>query len=154
MAAGAWAIYATAKENIGDGGIDLDAGIFKMSLHRTSSSGSIDGLSAVAIFSDIGTEISAVGGYAAGGRTMAGVVWTVGASAKQIKFSYQSAGLVFTASGASLSTIKYALIHYSVGATTSGPVLCFSTLSTVAFTIASPNTLTILPASTGVFTLA
>ncbi len=154
MAAGAWKIYATAKQNIGDTVIDLGAGIFKMSLHRTSASGSIDGLSAVAIMSDIGSEVSAVGGYAAGGRTMAGVVWAAGVTAKQIHFDYQTAGLVFTASGAALSTIKYALIHWSVGAITSGPVLCYSTLSTSAFTIASPNTLTILPASTGVFTLA
>jgi hypothetical protein len=33
-------------------------------------------------------------------------------------------------------------------------VLAFCTLSTAGFSISSPNTLTIIPAATGVFTLA
>jgi len=33
-------------------------------------------------------------------------------------------------------------------------VLCFCSLSSSQFTITSPNTLTILPAATGIFTLA
>jgi len=79
--------------------------------------------------------------------------WTTGASTKQLKFTYSTVGLIFTASGASLKNIKYAVIRTSSGAG-AGKVLCFCTLSTAAFSITSPNTLTILPAATGVFTLA
>lgn len=155
MAAGTWKIYAKAKQYIGNGTITLGAGVFKMSLHRASASAAILVLSTRSVFSSVPGEISAVGGYVAGGRNLvpATAQWVVGASAKQYKYTYTTAGLVFTASGASLSNIKYALIRNSTGAG-AGKVLCFCTLSTAAFTITSPNTLTILPAATGVFTLA
>ncbi|HME96768.1 MAG TPA: hypothetical protein VKN16_21410 [Methylomirabilota bacterium] len=153
MAAQAWKIYAAAKRHIGRGEITLHTGVFKMSLHRNSASGTITSLSAISIFSSVVAEISATGGYAAGGRALPAAFWTIGASATQLKFSYTTAGLIFTASGASLSNIRYALIRKSSGSTTSGLALCYCSLSSAAFTITSPNTLTILPAATGVFTM-
>jgi hypothetical protein len=139
------------------GGITLGVGVFKMSLHRASASANILKVSigGISTFASVPGEISAVGGYAANGRNLlpATGTWTTGASTKQLKFTYSTVGLVFTASGASLSNIKYALIRTSSGAG-AGKVLCFCTLSTAAFTITSPNTLTILPPATGVFTLA
>lgn len=125
-----------------------------MSLHRNSASGTITSLSAISIFSSVVAEISATGGYAAGGRAVPAAFWTQGTSALQMKYSYTTAGLVFTASGASLSNIRYALIRKSSGSTTSGFPICYCSLSSAAFTIASPNTLSILPAAAGVFTLA
>jgi hypothetical protein len=155
MAAGPWKIYAKAKKYIGNGTITLGAGVFKMQLHRASASAAILVLSTRSTNASIPGEISAVGGYAAGGRNLvpATAQWTVGASARQYKFTYTTAGLVFTASGAALNNIKYALIRNSTGAG-AGKVLCFCTLSTAAFTVASGNTLTIGPATTGVFTMA
>jgi len=155
MAAGTWKIYAKAKKYIGAGTVTLGAGVFKLSLHRASASAAILVLSTRSTFASIPGEISARGGYVAGGRNIVPATgqWTVGASAKQYKFTYTAAGLVFTASGSALNNIKYALLRNSTGAG-AGKVLCFCTLSTAAFTISSPNTLTILPASTGVFTLA
>jgi hypothetical protein len=153
MAAQAWKIYAAAKRKIGRGELTLHTGVFKMSLHRNSASGTITSLSAISIFSSIVGEISAVGGYAAGGRAVPNASWTIGASATQLRFSYTTVGLVFTASGASLSNIRYALIRKSSGSTTSGHPLCYCSLSSANFTITSPNTLTILPAATGVFTM-
>jgi hypothetical protein len=164
MAAGAWKVYTQAKRIIGiggaamtSGGITLGVGVFKMSLHRASASANILKISdgGISTFASVPGEISAVGGYAANGRNLlpATMQWTVGASTKQMKLTYSTVGLVFTASGASLSNIKYALIRTSSGAG-AGKVLCFCTLSTAAFTITSPNTLTIIPAATGVFTLA
>jgi hypothetical protein len=155
MAAGPWKIYAKAKKYIGAGTITLGAGVFKMSLHRASASAAILVLSTRSTFASIPGEISATGGYATGGRNLvpATAQWTVGASAKQYKFTYTTAGLVFTGSGAALNNIKYALLRNSTGAG-AGKVLCFCTLSTAAFTVASGNTLTVGPATTGVFTLA
>lgn len=164
MAAGTWKIYTRAKRIIGtggsamtSGGITLGVGVFKMSLHRASASANILKISngGISTFASVPGEISARGGYVAGGRNLvpATAQWTVGASAKQMKFTYSTVGLVFTASGSALNNIKYALIRTSSGAG-AGKVLCFVTLSTAAFTISSPNTLTILPAATGVFTLA
>lgn len=157
MAAGTWKIYAKAKKYIGAGTITLGAGVFKMALLRTSASAlGIQTLSTRSTWASIsGTEISARGGYAAGGRNLlpATSQWTVGASAKQYKFTYSTVGLVFTASGSALNNIRFAVIRNSTGAG-AGKLLCFCTLSSAAFTISSPNTLTILPAATGVFTLA
>lgn len=155
MAAGPWKIYARAKRAIGAGNITLGAGVFKMQLHRTSASAAILALSTRSVNTSIPGEISATGGYVAGGRDLvpATAQWTTGASAREMRFTYTTAGLVFTASGASLNNIRYALIRNSTGAG-AGRVLCFCTLSTAAFTVAPGNTLTIAPNASGVFTLA
>lgn len=155
MSAGSWKIYAKAKKLIGAGTITLGAGVFKMSLHRTSASAAILVLSTRSTFASIPAEISARGGYVAGGRNLvpATAQWTVGASAKQYKFTQTTTGLVFTASGSSLVNVRYCVVRNSTGAG-AGKVLMFCTLSTAAFTITSPNTLTIQPAATGFFTLA
>lgn len=155
MAIGTWKVYARAKKYIGNGTITLGAGVFKMSLHKTSASANINVLSTRSTFASIGSEISARGGYVAAGRNLAPATgsWSAGASAKQIKFSYSTIGVVFTASGSSLINIRYALIRNSTGAG-AGKVLCYCSLSSAQFTVTSPNTLTILPAATGVFVLA
>lgn len=155
MAAGTWKIYAKAKKYIGAGTITLGAGVFKMQLHRASASAAILVLSTRSTNASIPGEISAVGGYAANGRNLLPATgqWTVGASAKQYKFTWSTVGLIFTASGAALNNIKYALVRNSTGAG-AGKLLMFCTLSSSAFTIASGNTLTITPAATGAFTLA
>jgi hypothetical protein len=152
MAAGTWKLYAKAKKYIGAGTITLGAGVFKMSLHRASASAAILVLSTRSTFASIPGEISARGGYAVGGRNLAPATakWTVGASAKVYKFTHSTIGIIFTASGSALNNIKYALIRNSTGAG-AGKVLCFCTLSTAAFSISSPNTLTI---SGDFFTLA
>jgi len=160
MAAQAWKIYGDAKQKIGQttAGIRLDAGVFKMSLHRQSASGTITSLSTITTFGSIGDEISARGGYppsgSTGGVSICGVSWASGASALQQRWTYTTAGIVFTASGSDLVNIRYACIHFSSGAVNSGFPLCYASLSSAQFTISSPNTLTILPAATGVFTLA
>ena len=77
---------------------------------------------------------------------------TVGASAKQQKFTMSAVGLAFTASGANLVNVRYAILRNSTGAA-AGKLLCFCQLSSTQFTVTSPNTLTVLPAATGIFTL-
>jgi hypothetical protein len=151
MAATAWQLYNKAKQYIGNGTITLGAGVFKMVLATSASNASTFTLTA---YSQITGEISATGGYATGGKDLvpATAYWTVGASAKQMKFTMSTVGLAFTASGASLTNIKYAILRNSTGAT-AGRLLCFCQLSSSQFTVTSPNTLTVLPAATGIFTL-
>lgn len=153
MAAGTWKIFGAAKKYIGNGTITLGAGVFKMSLHRASASAALLLLSTNSTFASIPGEISATGGYVAAGRNLVPATGSWGSvSAKTMKFYYTAAGLVFTASGAALNNIKYAVIRNSTGAG-AGKILCYVTLSTAAFTVSSGNTLTISPAATGVFTL-
>jgi hypothetical protein len=151
MAATAWQLYNKAKQYIGNGTITLGAGVFKMVLATSASNASTFTLTA---YSQITNEISATGGYVTGGKDLvpATALWTVGASAKQYKFTMSSVGLAFTASGASLTNIKYAILRNSTGST-AGRLLCFCRLSSSQFTVTSPNTLTVLPAATGIFTL-
>jgi hypothetical protein len=151
MAASAWQLYNKAKQSIGNGTITLGAGVFKMVLLRSASNTSTFTLST---YASLTNEISATGGYTTGGKNIVPATgqWTVGASAKQYKFTYSTVGLTFTASGASLTNVKYAVIRNSTGAT-AGKLLCWCQLSSSQFTVTSPNTLTILPAATGVFTL-
>ena len=151
MAATAWQLYNSAKKYIGNGTITLGAGVFKMVLAETASNASTFTLST---YASVTNEIGAAGGYVTGGRDLvpATAQWTVGASAKQQKFSMSAVGLAFTASGASLVNIRYAIIRNSTGAA-AGKLLCFCQLSASEFTVTSPNTLTVLPAATGIFTL-
>ena len=151
MAASAWQLYNKAKQSIGNGTITLGAGVFKMVLARSASNASTFTLST---YASVTNEISATGGYVTGGKNLVPATgqWTVGASAKQMKFTMSTVGLAFTASGASLTNIKYAIIRNSTGAT-AGKLLCFCQLSSSQFTVTSPNTLTVLPAATGIFTL-
>ena len=147
MAATAWQLYNDGKRYIGNGTIQLGVNNFKMALFTSASNTSTFTLST---FASLTNEISATGGYVSGGKALVPATgqWTVGASAKQMKFTYSTIGLTFTASGASLNNIKYAVIYNSAG-----KLLCFCQLSSAQFTVSSPNTLTVLPAATGVFTL-
>ena len=147
MAASAWQLYNDGKRYIGNGTIQLGVNNFKMALFRSASNVSTFTLST---FASLNNEISATGGYVSGGKALVPATgqWTVGASAKQMKFTYSTVGLTFTASGASLTNVKYAVIYNSAG-----KLLCFCQLSSTQFTVTSPNTLTVLPAATGVFTL-
>ena len=147
MAASAWQLYNDGKRYIGNGTIQLGVNNFKMALFTSASNASTFTIST---FASLTSEISATGGYTSGGKALnpATGQWTVGASAKQMKFTYSTAGLTFTASGASLNNIKYAVIYQS-----GGKLLCFCQLSSSQFSVSSPNTLTVLPAATGVFTL-
>ena len=151
MAASAWQLYNSAKKYIGNGTITLGAGVFKMLLATSASNASTFTLTA---YSQITNEIAATGGYTTGGKNLvpATAYWTVGASAKQMKFTMSTVGLAFTASGASLTNIRYAILRNSTGAG-AGKLLCFCQLSSAQFTVTSPNTLTVLPAATGIFTL-
>lgn len=147
MAASAWALYNDAKRYLGNGTIQLGVNNFKMALFRSGSNVSTFTLST---YASLTNEISATGGYTTGGKALVPVTgqWTTGASAKQMKFTYSTVGLTFTASGASLNNIKYAVIYQS-----GGKLVCFCQLSSTQFSVSSPNTLTVLPAASGVFTL-
>ena len=147
MAATAWQIYNKAKQNLGNGTIKLGVDNFKMFLTRTTSNVSTLTLST---FASVTGEISATGGYVAGGRALVPAVgqWVVGSAANKFKFTISTVGLAFTASGASLTNIRNAGIQNAAG-----KLLCYCQLSSTQFTVASPNTLTVLPAGAGIFTL-
>ena len=144
MAAAAWRLYAKAKEYIGDGTITLGTGGFKMALFKGSSNASTITLSTLA-----SVTVQASGGaYTAGGKYLAPSAGTWTLAGSTVTFDYTTLGITFTASGSDISAVQFAVIHDSAG-----KLLCWSKLSSSAFDVADPNTLTVLPAATGVFTL-
>ena len=148
MAAAAWRLYAKAKEYIGDGTITLGTGGFKMALFRGSSNTSTITLSTLA-----SVTVQASGGaYTAGGKYLAPSAGTWTLAGSTVTFDYTSLGITFTASGSAISAVQYAVI-YKAGSASAAKLLCWSKLSASAFSVADPNTLTVLPAATGVFTL-
>lgn len=151
MAASAWQLYNEAKKYIGNGTITLGTGVFKMVLLKSASNASTFTLST---YAQLSAEVATAAGYVAGGRALVPATgqWVQGASAKQQKFTMSAIGIAFTASGANIADIKFAVIRNSTG-TTAGKLLCWCKLSTSQFTVATPNTLTVLPAATGIFTL-
>jgi hypothetical protein len=151
MAASAWQLYNEAKYYIGNGTITLGAGVFKMVLLKSASNTSTFTLST---YAQLTNEVATAAGYVAGGRALVPATgqWVQGASAKQQKFTMSAIGIAFTASGANIADIKFAVIRNSTG-TTAGKLLCWCKLSSSQFTVATPNTLTVLPAATGIFTL-
>ena len=143
MAASAFTLYNSAKKFIGGGTLVLGTAAIRVKLCTSASNASTFTLST---FASISNEISARGGYVAGGRSLMSQVWTVGASAKSYK--YDAADLVFTASGSALNNVKFAVLGVAAG-----KALCWSRLSTSQFTVTSPNTLTIQFNSLGILTL-
>ena len=158
MAATAWQLYNDAKRYLGTGTIKLgvgNGGKYKMALFRTSASAAVNNF-ALSTYASLpqsagAGQVSATGKYVLGGLTLPPItgLWTEGASAKQMKFTYTNAGLTFTASGTAINNIRYAVIYES----SAGKLLCFCALSSTQFNVSAPNTLTVLPAATGVFTL-
>lgn len=145
MAATAWTLYNKAKKNIASnvGGNQINLGTTAMKMKLTNSASNAATLT-LSTFASISGEISARGGYVAGGRALAGMSFTVGASAKSYRFN--SNNVVFTANGSSLINCKYAVIGVS-----GGRPICYSQLSTAQFTVTSPNTLTIQMNALGIF---
>lgn len=144
MAATVFQIYNKAKKAIGNGSIVLGTTALKMKLTTSASNASTFTLST---FASINGEISLRGGYAANGKALGGMVWTVGQSAKQYKFGANN--LVFTANGSALNNVKFAAVGVS-----GGRALCWSRLSTAQFTVPTGSTLTVVFSSSGVFTLS
>ena len=151
MAASAWTFFDSFKQKLGDGTIDLDTDVFKIGLYQSSSNITLATLS---IRSSVTNEVASAGNYVLGGRTVSAVTWGAGASAGVRRFD--ATAKIFTASGANIANIRFALIYDNTAGTSAGdrPVVCKAALTTAQFTLADGNTLTITPNNpNGIFEL-
>lgn len=150
MAATAWAFYNSFKEFMADGTLDLDGDTFRLGLYNTLSNASVATLSTRG---SITNEISAVNGYAAGGNTLTGVTWSVGASVSERRFD--ATAIVFSASGGNISAVKFAVIYDETSGTSAGDrkVVVVSRLTTAQFAVQAGTTLTLTPSANGIFEL-
>jgi hypothetical protein len=150
MAAQAWKVYNLAKKKIGNGTLSLASTTFRLALVQSSSNFATYTLGT---WGSITNEVASVANsYSSSGRALDAEVWTVGASAKQYKFDAND--VVFTASGADITNIKGAVIWLEGASAAARHLLCFASLTSTQFTLASGNTLTIQMNTAGIITLA
>ncbi len=146
MAAGAWTFYNIAKKKLADGTMDLDTNTFRMSLYTSASNA---GTITLSTRTSVSNEVTEAFGYSSSGKPLASITWATGASAKV--YRWNAAAIVWTAAGGSIGPVKFAVIWQSSGVV--DKLLCFSQLSTAAFSITTGNTLTVTPSASGVFEL-
>ena len=148
MAAQAWTIYNKAKKKIGNSTMNLAATTWRIALFASASDFAT---LTTSLLGSISGQVASGNGYSSSGKGLSGEVWTVGASAKQYKWDVTDP--VWTATGGTIPNIKAAVIYASGASAGACHVLCFSSLTSSQFTLASGNTLTIQMNAGGVFTL-
>ena len=152
MAATAWAFYHNAKHKLCKGdasGFNLSADVFKLNLFMSAATTPAD-TPTLSLFSEISIEASG-GAYPSGGsgKVLSATTWTVTDTSIQ---KFDSTNWIMTATGSTITNVKYAVIRNSTGAT-EGHLLCWSQLSTSPFSISTGNTLTIQINANGIFNL-
>jgi len=142
MAASPWRVYSEAKKYLQNGTIDLDTNVLKIGIYKSSSNASTYTLSTFA-----SVTVKASAGIKTQEKTLGSVTVSAGTSAKAIRFD--AADIVFTASTASAFSCLYAVIGVS-----GGKAICWSKLSTAAFSVTASNTLTIQMNASGIWELS
>lgn len=110
MAADAWKIYNKAKEYIGDGTIDLDAGdaYFTVILATSSYTPALTH----STYADVSAaEVANGNGYTTGGDICSSVTWTESSGT----VTFDIADPAWTASGGSITARYAVLVHIAAG---------------------------------------
>lgn len=110
MAADAWKVYNKAKEYIGDGTIDLDAGdaYFSVILATSSYTPALTH----STYADVSSaEVANGNGYTTGGDFPGSVTWTESSGT----VTFDSADPAWTASGGSITARYAVLVHVAAG---------------------------------------
>lgn len=152
MAAGAWKFYKTFKRYMADGTLDLDAGIFRTTLHTPASNA---GTNTLSIYNQLNNEIVSGNGYSTSGKTASAHTWSTGASAGVLRFD--SDDVFWSANGgaipASGSNIQFMAIWASAAASSGRKLVCYSTLTTGNFNVTDTNRFTAQMNALGIFEL-
>jgi hypothetical protein len=139
MAAAAWKVYNEAKLYMLNGTLDLDTGNWRMALYKSTSNASTYTLSTGASVSNV---------VNAAGYTGAKTLTVSVRQSTSATIVWDCADVIFTASGADVTSIMYAVIYVS-----GGKAVAWSKLSTAIFSVTSGNTLTVQINSGGIFQL-
>ena len=137
MAASAFNMYNNSKRYLVDGTLDLDTDTIVASLYKSDSNASTFTLS---LSSELTNPVS-TGGYAP--QTL-----TIAINDNALSTAVDATDLVWTASGADMTSIQFLAISES-----GGKLLCWCALSTAAFSVTTGNTLTVSFNSAGIFTM-
>ena len=116
-----------------------------MALHTSAASANVN-TKTLSTQASLANEVANGNGYTTGGASVTARTW---ASVATDKYRFDSTAVVWTSTGGTIASIKYAVI-YQAG----GKLVCFSKLTTSQFTLAEDNTLTVTPSASGIFELA
>ena len=141
MAASNFKMYYEAKKYMCTADLDINGTALRVALYKSTSNASTFTLSTAASVSNI-----CQGGGYTGAKTPGNIVASI-VNTSQFKFSHDA--IIFTASGADLTSVQFALWYLS-----GGRALGWVKLSSGVFTVTSGNTLTITPNASGIFTLS
>jgi len=144
MAASAWTLYNSFKQQMADGTFDLDLDVFYMSLHTSASNAASLALGSKA---SVTAEVANGNGYITGGQSLTARTWGQGASAGVRRFDCTTN--VWAAAPAAIANIRYAVIRKS-----GGQLMAFCALSAGQFSVTNGNSLTITPSANGIFELS
>jgi len=146
MAVGNWTIYNEFKKYLGKADVDMDLN-FRISLFTSASNAATVTLSTI---SEVTSEVTEANGYSSSGKALT-KTWGTGASASEFRFD--ATAVIWTATGGSITGVKFAVIWASGASAGARKLVCYSQLSTAAFTVTIGNTLTITPSANGIFEL-
>lgn len=139
MSVGPWIVYNKAKKNIAsNNALDLEDGVFKMTLHTDSSNAATLTLET---YGSVTGEVAEANGYSSSGKTITHS-FGVGASAKEYRFG--GSPVTFSAIGGTISSIKFAVIRE-----TGGKLVAVCQLSANAFSVTSGNYLRVTQSANG-----
>lgn len=142
MAASAWRVYNEAKKYMLTADADINAATMRVKIIKGGGAATVSNY-ATSTFASAGSGAAAANMAI---KSLASIVVTAGASAKQIKFD--AADPVFTASGGDATSCQYGVIGLS-----GGKAIAWCKLSTAAFNVTSTNTLTLTLNASGIFDL-
>ena len=150
MAAQAWTLFNGAKKNLGLGVVNLSGEASKHYITLMKSSITV-------LFDTTISVLSSLGAFTCAGSLdslgeLGTVTWTGNASVNDPVIKWDAADLTFTASGATLSAVRFAVIWQSTSAG-GGPLIAYSSLSSSAFDVTTGNTLTLQMNASGIFSL-
>lgn len=147
MAAQPWSFYNEAKKYLANGTLDLDTGVWRVALFKSTSNASTATLS---LFSEVTNEVNNSNGYTTGGTSLLTVTWTTGASASE--YRWDCADPFWSCVTSDITSIQYAVIYQSTSAG-GGPLICYSSLSSAIFSVTPTNRLTLNISANGIFEL-
>ena len=98
-----WTKFQDFSEQLAEGNHDFDAHTYKVALTNTAPNAATN-----TVISDI-TEITATGGYSAGGEALAGVTSNEAAGT----YTFDANDTVFTATGAGFGPFRYPVLYNS-----------------------------------------
>jgi hypothetical protein len=150
MAATQWAFYIDFRRGLGEAGFNMGTDPIKLALFKsvTSATKSPD-TETLSLFSQLSSECTG-GNYSAGGKSLSNTAWAITDTSI---YKFDSDNWIITASGSSITSIKFAVLYKSASAG-GGPLICWSQLSTTQISVTTGNTLTVQMATGGIFTLA